>query len=425
MAVLAVWVLDRAPLLDVAEWLPNPADRRPAGPPGSGPDPVRSLRSAFPPPCPRTAAHRERALSHLGPLGDPPFVPAAPLEHLEGRDGAIRLDVGSDDGVRAGDLVLFGAALVGVVHETAPITSVVWPSAHPRHRIAATLHAKVARRRERVPDFVLEGSGRFPGRLEVHVVTDPRELVEGFAVATSGDDGRRAGLWVGTIEERRDRTGRVVLGHLVRPAFEPGELLAFVVLPSGEPAPGRRTAFVGGGAGTREAYRARRAQDRLRHERRWSVVGASVRHDVDLSPGRRSGVLDRGARDGVRPGSAVLAGGRYAGRVTSVGIGRSRFRFASDAGMRTPMLALDEGGRPRGRVRLEGRGSLADERFDRVGDAAGATPLDALVTAPGDPTLPPGVPIAVHPPWSVSWGASWSVSAPARAAWVLVARDLR
>jgi len=318
-----------------------------------------------------------------GSLGYPPFVPARVLSVESGSRGGIRIDAGADDGVRPGDVVVRGAVLVGRVVRTDRFGAEVFPSPHPRIRLRARIPPAIADLRGGIRPFAVAGSLPYPGCLEIHIFSDWDRIREGDPVETlasedRGEESAPGGLLVGTAVPVSDRSGTMIRGALVEPAVNPERLLAVVVLASGEPvAPGRAVAA---GADAFAAYRRALvdgAREPVDSTRAWTKVPAFVLRGSDLFPHRRSATVDRGRRDGVCTGAAVVQAGRYLGRVARVDRQTSRFRLVEDPAARVAPLRLE---RPEGVLEVTS-GSLAGIPSGLLLPATGEGTSEALESA--------------------------------------------
>jgi hypothetical protein len=122
---------------------------------------------------------------------------------------------------------------------------------------------------------------------------------------------------------------------------EPASLLAVVVLASGAPEPESRG--VAAGREAHERYRRDLLDSRIHplpHDRGFRVVRADPIRRGDLFRSRCSATVNRGTRDGVRAGSAVVRDGCYVGRVGRTTAGTSRVLLLADPGIRLDTLPI-------------------------------------------------------------------------------------
>lgn len=293
------------------------------------------------------------------------------------------IDAGSVDGLRSGDAVVFGDALVGLVTDVETRRAWCRGTASPSHRFAATLHASVARSRERVLEFAVAGSHREPGRLDLRIFREWDAFGAfsegGLPIATAfrADSSVPAGLRIGTARRLRDRTGSPLRDAVIEPAVRFDTILAAVVVPSGD----------------------REGPTAENRERAWTPLEALMTHSADTVRSRASGILDRGARDGVRPGAAVSIGGTWIGLVDRVTRTTCRVRFAADPGVVVDGIGFSGAGAGmpfslRGVGVLSGRGRvrvlLAERDRDRIEDATRWT----WMTRPGQANVPGGLRVA-------------------------------
>ncbi len=323
------------------------------------------------------ALHADYAASAVRDRGLDPIVVVEIIEVRSTSRGEreYAIDAGSLDGLRPGDPVVFGDSLVGLVHSVDADRSWCLGAASPAHRFAATLHASVARSRERVLEFAVAGSHREAGCLDLRIFRewDAFEGGGGLPIATASraDSQVPAGLRLGTARRLRDRSGNPLRDAVIEPDVRFDSILAAAVVASG---------------------------DTTRADRRaaWRPVEATLSHAADPVRARASGILDRGARDGVRRGAAVSMGGTWIGIVDRVAGRTSRVRFAADPGVRVDAIGFEDAG-PGVPFALEGvgllarrghvRSSVARSELARASDADGWT----WVTRPGREAVPGGL----------------------------------
>lgn len=290
--------------------------------------------------------HQRFAVSHLAALEYPAFVPVALLDVEPGPTGTVGIAGGRGSGIRVGDPVLFGEYLVGLISSVGTDHSRFRKIAHPEHRLAAVVHHSVARYRELVRPFALQGSRRHGGVLELRIFRDWDTLTDSMPVATGSHDTQRipAGLRIGDARPLRDPSDRVVFSGIVEPAVDCRLILHAIVLPSAASDAGAgASAAVEAGAEAWAAHcRSVDVRDPARHAP-WKVIDAQVVRTRDLSAVRLSATLDRGRRHGVVVDAAVVVDGRYVGRVSHVATDRCRFRLLADTGMDTFVLGSADG----------------------------------------------------------------------------------
>jgi cell shape-determining protein MreC len=312
-------------------------------------------------------------------LGAEGRVPVAVMAWRPDRQIAV-IGAGSDAGLRPSDPVVVPSGLLGFVEAVQPHLARVRLLSAPKARVAVTL----AESRPGLPgeiaalNAVLEGQGDGARLVEGPLLTAFRvgDRLVAVGDAAEGESARPLAVGAVTVEG---------LVPEVRLFAGPGEL-GLVAVASGRPPP-------------------RLFEDRPLEVRAAPLVGGA------------GALLAGPSAAAITPGCAVLAGGRYVGRVVRVASGGAVASRLSDRGHRVFVRCLGGGDRSwtgelvahgDGVCRLEGAGAP---------DAADATVV--ALTAGGEGLVPADLPCGVLERDGDGWrlrdaGAAWppSVTVP-------------
>ncbi|MGH7151940.1 MAG: rod shape-determining protein MreC [Planctomycetota bacterium] len=294
-------------------------------PPAPDEDPVRAfLLEEAGSLLPRDPALQSRRYLHASVVG------------REEEGSVLRLDAGLEDGAAPGAPAVLGEALLGVVEEASARECRVRTVLSSRFRAVGRVAPQ--HEAEEGASLVVAGTG---GRFLTIAVSEGIDRVRAgdrvlcaappFPVEGEGVPGSvGAGFLLGFVEgTERGRATRVV------PAADPARARA-LLLALGEGEEVRLSS-----AGSRDAAIAARAWERS-----------------EVAPGRRSILLSRGGRAGVRVGDAVAIGPRLLGFVASVGPWSCRALLLGDPGLVLPLSLRREG---------EGTVDLGEARPDGLG----------------------------------------------------------
>lgn len=295
----------------------------------------------------------------------------------------LRVGLGSRDGVQIGSPVLFGDAWIGSVLETGPEDCRVVLVSHADFHAGAYVPQE-DRDGKRIR-FCVSGVRSNEHALEIRFVTVYDELRAGEPVRTLPPEGERS--W-------SPRLGRIV--RLTNPAT--GSRGVLRLLPHADLS---SLLFVSIRCDPAVATGA--AVPDLPSSPAPVTVEGRVSQAMDSSPFRRSLLVDRGARDGVEPGAAVLASGVYIGTVARVSERVCRVQVITDPDLQIlGTLASIEGEVTTEslaglRCRYRSPWLLGGGEIQVIDQ--GETPIAAggylLLTAPGSGRVPPGLPVAV------------------------------
>lgn len=354
----------------------------------------------------RIRAERARALSAIPKLGYPAFGVVRVRPPRSSSPTSLEVELPHGIHVRGGEPVIFGDALVGFV-ETESVAADrrvarMRALTHPAARILGAVDRPRPKPSGGGPSsteeacetaggpsdrvvFGLIGGGAQRPELLVRYLAEADGLDNGSPVTTPAGGGPAPpGLRIGTLHfsEGKGLPRRQAL--TVAPAVSPARQCFLVVLLKDQPAV------------TVEAY-ASALSDPVALESDVAVrrLEARVVAVGDAAPGRHLFYLDVGAEAGVRPGCAVVLNRSLVGRVHRAGRRACEVATMGDPGFRVRALALptdeaERSGRAPATVTLLGSSDSRGRRL-RIDPRETALEGAALVTAPGDETVPAGL----------------------------------
>ncbi len=297
------------------------------------------------------------------------------------KDKTLQVGLGALQGVTVGAPVLFGDVWVGEVESVGSHSSKVKVVSHPRFRTGAFLSRKD--REGRPIRLCLQGTTEAAHFLEVLFVSVYEEILPGAQVRAllqdrptwsprlgrisgSGGPGNHRGML--RLEPLVDLSSLFYVSIQCKKAQSTGALaLGFV---------------------------------------RFSTILAKIKQGRDPAPFRESLLLNRGSRDGVHPGAAVLVQGVLVGCVSRVSETTCRVLRLGDPELELMGTLTSTDGEVTAesfagiRFRFLPKGLLTSgfiEVLGREGTPA-VEEVSLLLTAAGAGSIPAGVPVALVPP---------------------------